>query len=1006
MLKRILFALIAVGCLFVSLDSFAQFYTTGEDPASVKWRIIKGSHYSVIYPQEIDSLAKRYYFLLEKNRRSVLAGLKIDPAPVPVVLHPYSARSNGLVVWTPKRMELYTQPSANNTYSQNWEEQLVLHESRHVGQVEHFTKGVFKPLSLIIGQQSPGIGVALYPSKWFMEGDAVVAETELSQSGRGRSASFLSYYRLSFLSGDYRSWNSWRFGSLKYYTPDHYALGYMLLSTARYKTGNYALAGDILTKIVKWFYIVDNKDYVYKRVVGFMPRKLMVETDSLMTKLWREELIDEKPSDSELKIVSGTATKSRSDYFTRYTSITASALSGRGYPDTLYAVKSSYNKPSVLVRVLYYGDNKSIEETIRPFSSALVGRLQYGNGKLFWCETINDIRWGHRSFNTLFSYDVDSGRIAKLSRNKSYNNPSLSATGDTVVVSEYYIKGGSSVVLLRSSDGAQILSVPAPSDGQAVDCDLSRGILYATVITDAGIGLYSRAIYGGEWSSIIAPQRANIRDLICDNSHGHSPKLYFTADAGGIDNLYCYDIARSGVYKITKHKFGLNMPLAVNGRLFCIEPGINSNNIVTIKKADFCEEDYCNKSVLMANKVVTRPNYPIAESLSEQIKAIGNTDCDSVEMPSSRPYNKLSNLFRIHSWAPVYYNVDKLSQMSYDNFYEVVGIGGTIYSQNTLGTAITMLGYSYREGGSNDKGVHAGHFKFTYSGFYPVIELSADLNNEQRYKTSFKYDSYGKILHQNRNKISSPYLEAELRSYLPLTFDSHGWQRGIIPQISYKLENNLFYSGDKYIQYDQLRFILQGYVMRPVAKAAVYPRYGAGIIARSSLSPSGFNFYSPLASIKAYFYLPGLFSTHGIKVTAEYQRQFTEGRTYYIKNLINMPPGYDNDITADHLSNIGVSYALPLYLNDIDLGFFAYLQRVQLIPFADYGRYKKRRVENSGNITGNLYSFGSDFLVDGHFFRIGAPMSIGFRYARLKYDPLYKNSKNHFALLFNISLTK
>ena len=119
-----------------------------------------------------------------------------------------------------------------------------------------------------------------------------------------------------------------------------------------------------------------------------------------------------------------------------------------------------------------------------------------------------------------------------------------------------------------------------------------------------------------------------------------------------------------------------------------------------------------------------------------------------------------------------------------------------------------------------------------------------------------------------------------------------------------------------------------------------------------------------------------------------------------------MPPGYDNDITADHLSNIGVSYALPLYLNDIDLGFFAYLQRVQLIPFADYGRYKKRRVENSGNITGNLYSFGSDFLVDGHFFRIGAPMSIGFRYARLKYDPLYKNSKNHFALLFNISLTK
>ncbi|MEF9931440.1 MAG: hypothetical protein RR770_03945, partial [Bacteroidales bacterium] len=151
----------------------AQYYLTGEDPARAKWRKIKGENYTVIYPNEIDSLAKKYLWLLESNRNSVLAGLNINPKPIPVVLHPYTVKSNGMVVWTPKRMELYTQPS-KNTYSQAWDKQLVLHETRHVGQISHFTKGIYKVGYVIIGEQITGAGVGVYPSKWMMEGDAVV----------------------------------------------------------------------------------------------------------------------------------------------------------------------------------------------------------------------------------------------------------------------------------------------------------------------------------------------------------------------------------------------------------------------------------------------------------------------------------------------------------------------------------------------------------------------------------------------------------------------------------------------------------------------------------------------------------------------------------------------------------------------------------------------------------------------------------------------------------------
>lgn len=992
MVKRTLFALIIVGCLFVSLDSFAQFYTNGDDPASVKWKMLKGNHYSVIYPGEIDSLAKRYFFLLESNRRNIMTGLKMNPTPLPVVLHPYTVRSNGFVVWAPKRVELYTQPCADNFYAQNWEEQLVLHESRHIGQMDHFTKGVFKPLGWLIGQQAPGLGVALYPYIWLMEGDAVVAETELSENGRGRSASFLAYYRMAFLNGDYRSWNAWRFGSLKYRTPDPYALGYMILSTARYRTGNYYLSGDIFNSMVRRFYNPFVRDYSFRKIAGFNPRSLMRETERFMTDFWKKE---EQNSGTFSRTVAVTVPKD--NYFSDYKAIVSIAsCNSKECPDTLYAVRSSYNSPTSLVRILKYPDKKSEEQILRPFSASVSGRICYSRGRLFWSETVNDIRWGKKSYNDLFRYDVESGDITRISEGCSYNNPAISVTGDTIAVSEYHIKGGSSVSLLCSDSGRKLCSFAAPDNGQVIESVFNGDTLYASVITENGIGIYSLLFREGDWKLIFAPQRYNIRDL-CGDISSTGFRLLFSSDIDGVDNIFSLDVSSSRISRLTNSRYGVWLPAKLGQTLYCVELGKNSNNVVTITTVDPDS----------GNKPVTPYRFNIAERLSEQAVANLRTICDSVEIPEPVPYKKVSNLFRIHSWVPLYYNVDRLKQMSYDNFYEVAGLGATIYSQNTLGTAITMLGYSYRnDDKSEKKNFHAGHFRFTYSGWYPVIELNADFNSEARYKRWFQYDSSNNKTKQYSKEISSPYFEAGVTSYVPFVFDKNGWQKGLIPQISYKVENNLFDNRGKYVPYDQVKFTLQGYVMRPVAKAGIYPRIGAGFVARYAASPSGYDLFSPLAAIKTYFYLPGIFSSHGLRLSAEYQRQFTDSRAYFVKNIIDMPVGYDGDVPAEHLYKAGASYALPIYLNDLNLGFFAYLQRIQINPFVDFGAYKRHIKGNSGNLTGSLCSIGADFMLDGYFFRVGAPVSIGFRYAHLKYDSFYDNGKNYFTLLFMISLTR
>lgn len=150
--------------------------------------------FRIIYPHEIDSIAQRYAYLMSSAISHVPKELRADIKPFPVILHPYTTMSNGVVVWAPKRMELMTRPLAFRGYSQNWEKQLVLHETRHVAQMTKFGEGVFRPLSWLFGEQIVGLAVGLYIDKWALEGDAVVSETEFSRSGRGRDPEQMIFF--------------------------------------------------------------------------------------------------------------------------------------------------------------------------------------------------------------------------------------------------------------------------------------------------------------------------------------------------------------------------------------------------------------------------------------------------------------------------------------------------------------------------------------------------------------------------------------------------------------------------------------------------------------------------------------------------------------------------------------------------------------------------------------------------------------------------------------------
>ncbi len=970
----------------------AQFYLTGEDPARAKWNQIATPNYKVIYPQGTDSLAHRYARLLEGERAGVMAGVMANPKPIPVVLHPFTTVSNGMVVWAPKRAEFYTIPPAKGDYYQNWERQLVVHESRHVGQMSHFTKGLFKPLGWIFGEQITGLGVGVYASKWLLEGDAVIAETELSDAGRGRSASFTEYYRASFLSGEYRNWKKWRFGGYKQYTPNVYALGYVLNSEARLKSGNYLYSGEILDGYVKNWYNPNVINAVSERVAGKEPKGLFAEGVALHAAMWQSDFENRGPHTDFYGLESR-----EGGYYVEYKSPVEVGK------DSVVCIKYSYNNPTALVMVEFGGSveeevkkeekGEVKEKILRSFTTSTSNLERIGR-KLFWTENIADVRWGKESFNDLYCYDLDTRKTIRLSHECSYNNPKASACGSYLSVVEYPLQGGSNLVILNAATAEKTACYKAPYNGQLTESVWLGDTIYSLAVTERGLGLFSMdAANPGEWQYVIEEQPKAIRSLSAANG-----KLYFESDIDGVNNIYEFDPHTETLTRVVNSKFGAHDPHISGNRVYY--SNLHTEGILPgYSIMDGAAGNRETAPYVKGGKVCNTYNFMVADTLSAQAdryfaeqKEVA--DAPKVESDAAQSefevkrYRKGTHLFRFHSWAPVYYNVDKIMSMSFDHFYDMMALGATAYSQNTLGTAVTMLGYSYH------KGFHAAHASFEYSGLLPVFKVMADYNMDKRHKYSVEYsDSSVNFIDSCDGK---PLLDLTLQAYIPLNFSSHGWQRGLIPQVVWKYTNNAYYSNKtrSYANKQQVAYAVRYYQMRPVANAAIFPKWGFSATFSGEFVPKGREYFGSAISLYSYFYFPGIMKRQGLRLSVSYQKQFVDDKMIYLDNLVSMPRGHEDYYGTDFYK-FTADYAIPVNLNGLSLGFVAYLKRMQIIPFADIAGVKRPAVSYS-----RLYSYGTDILFDAIVFNIGVPVTLGMRYARTN----NAKQRNHFGFLANISL--
>lgn len=996
--------------LLVPSIAQAQFYVTGDDPGNLRWKYIDTDNFRVIYPSGCDSLAVKYAFELEKfkipvSRTTGYTAGQGDGRLMPVVMHTYNA-NNGSVAWAPKRMDLFTLPSAYDPEPMPWYTMLAVHEGRHVTQMQFGMKNNQKPFYLAFGEMWNILVSIIYPGFSLIEGDAVMAETALTYSGRGRTADFLNYYRIAFDNGIYRSWSHWRYPSQRNYTPDHYALGYLTFGGIRYLY-NYPT------------FMKDGYDMASHKIFNLSPftraikenrtrknfKETFQEVCDTMHGIWSRDAQARAPF-----IYMEEVTKEPR----LYTEYSNSVIHG----SDIYTIKKGYTDTPRLIRIDDEGEEHLI--THLPHETS---KLQIHGEKLYWSEDKPDERWSMKSDSWIRSINLDGKDKDKVTDpDMLLYNPSFSK--NKMAATRYFPEGGSALYV----DGATIM---APDSLQIVESSWIDDTVYATAISNYGYGIYR---YDGSWEVVLKPQPVKIGDF---KSHGN--ELTFICDRSGVNELYHLDPISGELYQKTVTKYG------AKDYAYDSDGSYLYFSTPTLKGMQICRtpvDSLVNRRVDLSTKY----RYTIAECLAEQENEIARCYGDdkavneNIEIKLSEPkrYGKFSHAFNIHSWTPVYVSVDNIMNMSFDHTYQAASLGASAIMQNRLATGVGEFGYSaHKDPYNNARWRHSGHFKFTYSGLYPVIEAKFDINDRaarQFNVTALKKGESTGISIQSK-ELNAPFIDGRISTYIPFNFTSGGWYKGFIPKLSYRITNDMFNTSISMVEQpaaglypswyqsftgategkNSFRHYLSGsiraYSVLSTGHTAAYPRWGIGAEIGASTNLESHRILSPMGYAYLYGYVPGITKEQGLKLSVMHQQKLDRQAIFSQSIVQTLPRGMASDgalssyisIYNPSITKVSADYAIPIYIGDISIlkGLF-YIKRLCLTPHADYMRAGKT----------DLLSVGSALTIDmSGVLWVEWPLSVGvtYSYSGLADYNLVKSqtgldmNPHHVGAVFNIS---
>jgi len=937
--------------------SSGQYYNTGQDPASLKWMQIKTGRFTVIYPEKYGSGGIAFAQSLDEAYSKLVSLFPERKFRIPVVIHNYTTQSNGYVAWAPRRMEIYPTPEQNSIPIAP-EKQLAIHELTHVFQMESLNSGFSKAMSLLFGEQFTGVVAILLPL-WFLEGDAVFAESALTESGRGRSPSFQK--QLKAITVDKRSMYKYDEivnGSYRDYIPDHYQSGYQMVTWALAKYDP-QIWNRVLNYTGEQPFTINPVNISLSRSAGLRKKTLYKETFDTLKTIWTKDVSDNNDISYE---TFNPAKKGK--YINYYTPVFAGI-------DSIIAVKTSLSAPPAFVLI---NPSEKTEKIIHTPGQIYPWFISYANGKLVWVETQSDPRWENREYSVIKLMDIRNNKITRLSRKTRYLSASVSPDGRKIAAIENTINNINTIDFIDAETGTVMQSVSAPGNVYLQRPQWAEGGGKITVIflTEAGEGIMSFTFASQEWETLVEAGREDLQSSLLRND-----SLFFISSRSGTDNIYIRT-PDNKISKLTNSRFGV-VDLCLNGgKLFFSDYTYLGNNICNTTLAEGSGKAF--EKVSSSSFLINRFDIKIQ-----------SPDNNTSKTYTPEPYRKWQHLFKFHSWMPFYADIEEIKVDP-----TAVRPGVSIMTQNHLSTLISSIGYEY----SQEKN-HVFHSRIAWKGWYPVFESQLD------------YGGASKIYKGGEGVTNPPEIQPGIRFIntvsIPLSFSSGKFSEYLRPSLSSDYRNEYIYIEED-STYDHGQTILSGqFYFSNYHRSAIrdiYPRWAQTIDLNYSFAPFDKKIYGSSVTLKTSFYFPGIFPNNGIKFRFEKEKQ--DPAKFMFGNRVSFPRGYKN-ITSKEIELISVDYVLPLAYPDFNIASLLYMKRIRTALFYDYAlgtgnTYYKNTAsglipESYHNYQETFKSFGFELMSDFYIFRMPYMISGGVQTAWKKIS-----ETPSFELLFNVDI--
>lgn len=873
--------------LFICPYHLSEAQEFGGHPPTIKWYQINTDHIRLIFPQGQDEEAMRITNLIHYLNQNNLESVGSKTKKIDLVLQTSQVISNGYVSLMPFRSELFATPFQNNHMlgSGDFLDLLAIHEYRHTLQFTNANRGATKFFHLISGQPGWTGLMNLSIPNWYFEGDAVMEETVLSSSGRGRTPDFFKEQRALLLNDTNYSYMKARNGSYRDMVPSHYPLGYVMINYGRKLFGP-NIWKDILADAGAYRSVIYPFSGAMNIHTGMRAPEMYQKAYSDLKTQWTNEIAN---LDLTKHIV--------------LTPKNPQLVTDNQYANFLNDGSIVYNSSSYAKTPALYLYQDGIHTKITSFGVSTSSYISETNGKLIWSEFEKDPRWANRNYTRLISFDLEK-RVKQVLVNKSkLFSPTYSNSGNKVTAVLNDDDLTSEIVILSAATGKidrRLATNPHDHISYPKWTKDDRYIIYVSKRN----GQIALLKYDLDTNQIV--NLTPWSNHIIGNLSVSEDAVFFSASYTGIDNIFSVSLnGNQQINQLTSVKVG------------AYQPDISSDG-QTLVMSEYTDKGYILTSLTISEALHT-PIELIEPSNMEQFQLTYNeSDVDILsniptEEFSIEEYNSVLHGTKLHTW----------------------GIqSGTSLTGIALGFSNTLNTFtgSVFGGVNNNEGTFQMFGNVDYGKYFTVISLGSSISD--RNTVSFDPSSRSFV----NNEFSQYSLNFGLS--VPLDWQIGNYSTGLTLEsdiIQYWLDGN---NEDGPLAWEPS---LSFYNVHRRARQNLQPKFGQYLFANYAISlndSKGERF-----NVQAGVFLPSLFNNHGILVEAEYQKELLTN-VYQFTDFFNYARGY-NYIVNEEASRLSINYRFPLLYPDWGFYNFAYFKRIRTNLFYDVAETKISFATNS-----------------------------------------------------------